>query len=178
MAIQEVAMRLFAEHGYVETTVEQIAEAAEVSPSTFFRYFPTKEDVALYDALDPVMIEAFRAQPADLTPLQAMRQAMRAIFGGDSPEVAQQTARAELVLSVPELRMRMLDEFVKTIDLFSAVVAERAGRAPDDFNVRTLVGAVIGVSISTWLAAGGAMGKEYVGRFERAFELLEAGLPL
>jgi AcrR family transcriptional regulator len=178
MAIQEVALRLFAEQGYVETTVEQIAEAAEVSPSTFFRYFPTKEDVALYDALDAVMIEAFRAQPGELTPLQAMRQAMRLVFGGDSPEVAQQTARAGLILSVPELRMRMIDEFIKTIDLFSAEVAKRVGRAPDDFEVRTLVGAVIGVSISTWLAAGGVVGKDYLARYERAFELLEAGLPL
>ncbi|HUZ01282.1 MAG TPA: TetR family transcriptional regulator, partial [Thermomicrobiaceae bacterium] len=52
-AIQRHALRLFREQGYDATTVEQIAEAAEVSPSTFFRYFPTKEDVVLYDALDP-----------------------------------------------------------------------------------------------------------------------------
>ncbi|MFN8629902.1 MAG: helix-turn-helix domain-containing protein [Chloroflexota bacterium] len=42
MAIQEHALRLFREQGYDRTTVEQIAEAAEVSPSTFFRYFPTR----------------------------------------------------------------------------------------------------------------------------------------
>ena len=75
-AIQEQALRLFRDQGYERTTVEQIAEAAEVSPSTFFRYFPTKEDVALYDALDPLMIEAFRSQPAALSPLAAMRAAM------------------------------------------------------------------------------------------------------
>ncbi|HEX6738406.1 MAG TPA: TetR family transcriptional regulator, partial [Vicinamibacteria bacterium] len=48
-AIQQHALRLFRERGYAATTVEQIAEAAEVSPSTFFRYFPTKEDVVLWD---------------------------------------------------------------------------------------------------------------------------------
>jgi AcrR family transcriptional regulator len=57
-AIQRHAWRLFQEQGYAATTVDQIAEAAEVSQSTFFRYFPTKEDVVLTDDYDPVMIEA------------------------------------------------------------------------------------------------------------------------
>lgn len=46
-AIREAAMRLFTEQGFAATTVDQIAEAAEVSQSTFFRYFPTKEAAAL-----------------------------------------------------------------------------------------------------------------------------------
>ena len=67
-AIQEHALRLFREQGYAETTVEQIAAAAEVSPSTFFRYFPAKEDTVLTDLMDQqtfeVMVErAGRAQP-------------------------------------------------------------------------------------------------------------------
>ena len=49
-AIQEHAMRLFAQQGYDATTVEQIAAAAEISPSTFFRYFKTKEDVVIQAA--------------------------------------------------------------------------------------------------------------------------------
>ena len=177
-ALQDVALRLFREQGYAETTVEQIAEAAEVSPSTFFRYFPTKEDVVLYDALDPLLIEAFRAQPAEMSPLQAMRATMRDVYGTGAPEIAAQEERATLLLAVPELRMRMLNEFVATIDAFSEVVAERVGRAPDDFAVRTLVGAVIGVGIAVWLGQGGSMGAGYLAGYDRAFELLEAGLPL
>src|SRR5215217_5826945 len=71
--IQEPALRLCTEQGYDATTVEQIAEAAEVSPSTFFRYFPTKEDVVVTDEYDPVMAEIYRAQSADLSPIEALR---------------------------------------------------------------------------------------------------------
>src|ERR1700704_1597179 len=70
-SIREHALRLFRENGYQRTTVEQIAAAAEVSPSTFFRYFPTKEDIILQDDMDTRMIEAMEQQPADLSPLSA-----------------------------------------------------------------------------------------------------------
>ena len=173
-------MRLFAEQGYQATTVEQIAAAAEVSPSTFFRYFPTKEDVVLYDALDPVLLEAFRAQPARLSPIQALRAAMRAVFG-ELPEAALafQQDRDRLIRSVPELRARMLDEFAKNLSLFAEIVAERVQRRPDDPAVRTLAGAVIGVGISAWYTAGDhASPKYYLAVMDDGLAQLEAGLPL
>jgi AcrR family transcriptional regulator len=58
-------LRLFEKQGYEETTIEQIAAAVEISPSTFFNYFPTKEDVVLYDAYDPVAIRMFLERPKD-----------------------------------------------------------------------------------------------------------------
>src|SRR3954462_9329334 len=76
-AIQEHALRLFQQQGYDATTVEQIAEAAEVSPSTFFRYFPTKEDTVLTDEYDALIVDAVRAQPPELPPVEALRNVMR-----------------------------------------------------------------------------------------------------
>src|SRR3984893_10060148 len=76
-AIRDHALRLFRENGYQRTTVEQIAAAAEVSPSTFFRYFPTKEDLILQDDMDTRMLEALARQPAALAPLPAIRAAVR-----------------------------------------------------------------------------------------------------
>jgi len=81
-----------------------------------------------------------------------MRTAIREVFGAASAELASHEERARLILSVPELRM--LDSFIETIDMFAAILAERVGRPADDFNVRTMVGAVIGVGISTWFEAG------------------------
>ena len=67
-AIRREAFRLFDANGYAATTVEQIADAAEVSPSTFFRYFPSKESLLLADDLDPLILAAFKAQPPELSP--------------------------------------------------------------------------------------------------------------
>ena len=179
-AIQQHAMRLFATQGYHTTTIEQIAAAAEVSPSTFFRYFPTKEDVVLYDALDPLLLEAFRAQPAEQGPIKALRSAMWSVFGElPEDELAVQGERDALIRSVPELRARMLDEFAKNLELFAEIVAERVGRSPDDPAVRTLAGAVIGVGISAWYTAGhGADPSDYLAVMDASLAHLEAGLPL
>jgi len=75
-AIQHHALRLFREQGYEETTVGQIAEAAEVSESTFFRYFASKEATVLEDDFDAALFELLRAQPPELSPIAAMRRAV------------------------------------------------------------------------------------------------------
>ena len=56
------------QQGYEATTVEQIADAAEVSSSTFFRYFPAKEDTVLTDEYDEITVASPRAQPPELSP--------------------------------------------------------------------------------------------------------------
>lgn len=178
-AIQQHALRLFRQQGYDATTVEQIAAAAEVSSSTFFRYFPTKDDVVLYDVLDPPVLAAFRAQPAELSPIQALRGAMRAVFAelpAEETEVQQQ--RDRLIRSVPELRAAMLDEFARSLDLLAELVAERVGRRADDLAVRTLAGAVIGVGIAIWYTATDRTLTDSMALMDAGLAQLEAGLPL
>jgi AcrR family transcriptional regulator len=178
-AIQRHALRLFRERGYAATTVEQIAEAAEVSPSTFFRYFPTKEDVVLYDPTDLPMFAAFEAEPPDVPPMQAVRNAMRQVFGGlTAEELAGQLERDELIRAVPELRSRMIDTFVDGIGVFSEILGRRVGRPADDIAVRTWVGAFIGAVIAVYLSAGDLKPQDYFDLFDVALQQLEAGLPL
>jgi AcrR family transcriptional regulator len=178
-AIRREAMRLFREQGYDETTVEEIAEAAEVSPSTFFRYYPTKEDVVLQDEFDEPLIEAFRAQPPELTPLRAMRVALRQVFGSLTAEQrAEEDERLRLSREVPELRAARLDELIRTMRLFAAIVGERVGRSADDPAVLAFAGAVIGVAMSAILCAGPNPVIKTYKQYDDALGFLEAGLPL
>lgn len=177
--IQRQAVRLFLEHGYDATTVEQVAAAAEVAPSTVFRYFPTKEDLAISDDFDPLLIEAFRLQPADLTPMRALRAAIRSALGGLSPEeLAMQRERTALVLSVPALRGVTLGNLVDTVRMLSELIAERVGRAPDDPAVRAFIGAVFGVMTEVMLRWCHDPETDVITDLDDALALLEAGLPL
>src|SRR5262249_2721301 len=138
-AIQRHALRLFREQGYDATTVSQIAEAAEVSESTFFRYFPTKEDVVLWDDFDPRTIEAFRAQPRGKNPIAAFRAALGEVMG-TLPASAQADLREriDLMLTVPQLRATLLEQIANPMNLFAQVLAEWAGRRPNDPAVRAM----------------------------------------
>ncbi len=147
--IYRTAMRLFGEQGYDETTVQQIAEGAVISESTFYRYFPTKADVVMADELDPLFVSTFRAQPAQQTSLEAFRASMRSVLSTMSAEdMVRQRERFALIQSVPDLRAQMLDQFVGGIDLLADEVALRTGRPATDTEVRAFAGAIVGASIA------------------------------
>jgi AcrR family transcriptional regulator len=179
VAIQEQALRLFVRRGYDATTIEQIAEAAEVSPSTFFRYFPTKEAVVLYDSLDPIIITTFRNQPRDTGVIRTLRNTIRETFAGLSPEkrILEQK-RGELVLTVPELRAAMLDELARNIDAFTMLIAERVGRPADDVAVRNCAGAIIGVVVSATLGLRNRPLADYLQAIDGALAQLESSLAI
>jgi AcrR family transcriptional regulator len=165
--------------------VEQIAEAAEVSPSTFFRYFPTKEDVVLQDDLDLLWLEAIQDQPPEMSPIAAMRAGVHAAFARmDDSDWAQLRETTELAMAVPAVRARMLAELARTTQLLAEAVAERSGRDPADFAVRALAGAVVGIAMAAWFDEGSelmafddqAKLATFADRFEHGLTLLEAGL--
>lgn len=179
-AIQQHALRLFRAQGYAATTVEQIVAAVDVSPSTFFRYFPTKEDVVLYDDLDPLFVAAFEAQPAELSPIQALRGALRAVFAAlPAEEMAEQRERATLTLAVPELRMRwLLDGLARAVQTIAEIVARRVGRRADELAVRAFAGAVIGTMMALILASAEDPTADFIALCDASLAYLEAGLPL
>ena len=158
--------------------MEQIAAAAEISPSTFFRYFPTKEDAVVWDDYDPMLIEAVRAQPAGLSPIHAIRGALRDAFGSIQPaEAARIRERTALTLAVPELRAASMANLSHNLRMIGELVAERVGRDPDDFAVRTFTGALFGVWLSVLFAWAENPDADLATAMDEAMAHLEAGLP-
>jgi AcrR family transcriptional regulator len=180
-AIQDHALRLFVEQGYDATTVEQIAAAAEISPSTFFRYFPAKEDCVLTDEYDPIMAEVFRAQPAELSVIEAFRGMFREVltrmYARDKEQIL---TRTKLILSVPALRARSFDLMhQESLTMFIELVAERSGRPADDPQIRAFTWAstaALEASIVTWAESDGALDLPKL--VDEAMSFLAAGCPL
>jgi AcrR family transcriptional regulator len=158
-AIRTAAYRLFREQGYDETTVEQIAAAAEVSPSTFFRYFPTKEDVVLTDEYDPLIEAAIMSRPAEEPVAESMRAAtgtlMRQMF---EEEGEQALLRMRLVRDNPAIRARMGENMGTASAQLVRAFARRSGRSPDDLQLRVMVGALLGgwhAALMCWVDTDG-----------------------
>ncbi len=145
-AIRRAAFGLIAEQGYEATTIEQIAEASEVSPSTVFRYFPTKEDIVLTDDYDAVMASVLRSRPAGEPPLESIRflldQTLQSILATEYDEAIQRT---KLMVEVPAVRARMTETMAESAKLLGDVLAERTGRAPDDLELRLFIAAMLSV---------------------------------
>ncbi len=175
--IRTEAMRLFREQGYAETTVEQIAEAADISPSTFFRYFPSKEQVAITDDLDPLMIRAVEAQPADLSPLRAFVRATVEVFESLEPdELEFEQQRMKLIYTVPELASVIARETERNVRMVAQLVADRVGRSADELEVRAFAGAMIGAMSTTFDATAG-LGLD-MDKLKQVAEFLESGMRL
>jgi AcrR family transcriptional regulator len=159
LMIQAEAMRLFADKGYENTTVEDIAYAAAISPRTFFRYFPTKEDVVLWDEYDPIALEFFEARPTDEPLLETLRafihEALGGIYRRDPDELL---LRVRLLTSVAELRGRMRDQERTASRLMGEFLARTRGLPPDDLDVHVLsaaYGAAVMVALERWVEADG-----------------------
>lgn len=171
--VRREAFRLFELNGYTQTTVDQIAEAADVSPRTFFRYFPTKESVLFNDDLLSPIIEAFLAAPAELSPVAAYRHAAAQVFSAMAgPDYDYLIARQRLLYSLPEAKGALWNEHVGAIRMLTVAIAQRLNRPQDDYQMRVTAGAIIGV----FMAATDDAPMSGQG-FLDALDLLEEGLP-
>jgi AcrR family transcriptional regulator len=155
-ALQAIAVRLCVERGFEHVTIEQIAEAAEVSPRTFFRYFPSKEDVIVWDGYDPHIAEAIAARPHGEQPMRTLREVLAQIL----PVVTEADGelirmRALLMAREPALRRAMVDHHDATVAMFTPLLVERSDADPwrVELVVRAFV-AMINAAVDRWATSG------------------------
>jgi AcrR family transcriptional regulator len=157
--IQSEALRLFAERGYAQTTVDEIADAAAISPRTFFRYFPSKEDVVLWDEYDPLALELVEARPGDEPLAETLREVIRETLAGlyrRDPE--RLLARVRLALSVPDLRARFLDAQSHGVELLAPLLAHKRSAPTEELQLRVVSSALLAavfVALDLWEKDGG-----------------------
>lgn len=146
LAIRRAAFELFTKRGYADTTVEQIAEAADVSPRTFYRYFGVKEAVLLSDDQIPLIVAAFAKAPTELSIVAAYRHAVAEVFGALSPEEREDAAAGQrLMYHVPEARGQIYTEYIRLIDMITEAISHRRDAPPDELGRRVIAGAIVGV---------------------------------
>lgn len=132
-ALEVIALRLFAEHGFEHTTIEAISAAAGVSKRTFFRYFDTKADVLWsdFDAEVDTIRQALRTVPRDVSMMDAIRTAVLAANHYGAQDVPELRARMNLVGSVPALYASAAVHYDAWERAVSEFVATRTRQPPD-----------------------------------------------
>jgi AcrR family transcriptional regulator len=181
-AIVEAAIDLFERQGYDETTVEEIAAAAEVSPRTFFRYFDNKVGVifASKDEDHPDFEAAIAARPAEESVIEAIHQVVReqlmALFEDDLLKVRQH----RVAFRTPCLRSIAREHVYEEQDNLARAFAARLGVPPDAMQPR-LMAAAIGGTLWTvfdrWVDDKNPTPEGLIVLVDEAFALLERGLP-
>lgn len=131
--ITSIAMRLFLDQGFEQTTIDQIAAAAGISRRSFFRYFGTKEDVVLGDLANQgeLLRDALEQVPPTAGPWEALREALHAV---DALSIESGVTRkiAKMMYETPSLRSRSIEKHLHWQSLLTPNIRRRLGIAEDD----------------------------------------------
>jgi len=142
--LQRAAITLVEGKGYQATSVDDICDEAEVSRSTFFRYFGNKEAVFQSDFLEEDVRELLGAADGELT-FQALEERICAGYARLSPhDWDTERRRIRLLQAVPELRSSLASELLRPFPLATVYVARILRLPADSLRVRTVAGAIIG----------------------------------
>jgi AcrR family transcriptional regulator len=178
-ALGAAALELAVRHGLDGVTVEQIAEAADVSPRTFFNYFSSKEEAVVAADVERARATAERlaARPADEPVLTSVRAVVREMVDGADARARDWVRQVRLVRANPALVPHQLAAYAAIEAQLAAVIAERTGlRAHDLYPALTAAAVMSATRTATtrWLASDGAT--DLVTWLDEALDLLEAGL--
>lgn len=180
-ALRSAALRLVAERGIHQVTVEEIAEAADVSVRTFFNHFPSKEDALV--GLDPELAEeldrALASRPSEEAPLASLRAVLIEFAVAAVERSDEWPLRMDVVKSAPELLPRLLGSVSALEQTLVRGIAARQGQDPAAELYSALVASVamagVRTAIARWRECHGA--ESLAAILERAFDQIAAGLP-
>ena len=150
--LEQVAFGLFAARGFDATTVDEIAATAGIGRRTFFRYFPSKNDVpwgAFEDELERMRVR-LKACPPEIPLMDAIRLALIDFNRVVPAQIPLHRRRMELILRVPTLLAHSTLRFTAWRAVIAEFTAERTGRRPDDLAPQAIAHAVLGVAVAAY----------------------------
>jgi AcrR family transcriptional regulator len=160
--VAQIAMQLFYERGFDAVTVEEVAAAAEVSPSTIYRYFGTKERLVHGDGLDMLVTQRLAVHLKEgAPPPVALRLAMMELVdlafpSGKNNELLK---RLNFKFSEPALEAEMHNQLREMELNLRTVIAANTANTIDDYELQLLTAVSVTalmVSIRRWQETGGA----------------------
>ncbi|GAA3667513.1 TetR family transcriptional regulator [Lentzea atacamensis] len=169
----DAALALFLEHGFEETTVDQVVAAAGISRRSFFRYFGTKEDIVFGDLAEqgPAILEALRERPDDEPIWEALGHAFGVLTTRMSPERGAMIGR--LVTTSPALRAAHLEKHLRWQEVLAPEVERRVGTggAPPGLVGEAIVATVLAcldAASAAWVRQGADGGLDELRRLTYA----------
>jgi mycofactocin system transcriptional regulator len=150
--LEQVAFGLFEANGFEQTTVDDIAAAAGIGRRTFFRYFPSKNDVpwGMFELELERMRARLKASPRDIQLMDAIRVALVDFNQVEPAQVPRHRRRMELILRVPALLAHSTLRFAAWRAVVAEFVGERTGQRPDALAPQAIAHAVLGVAIAAY----------------------------
>jgi AcrR family transcriptional regulator len=159
-AIEDAAWELFAEQGYEETSINDIAERADVAPRTFFRYFPTKEAVMYpqFEELLQSVREEFRKRPTDEPVITSIFESFDVLSGSLEGEASRRRQRMEM-MKRPGQHPPGTEYFrTRLAEVTAELVLEREGDSDETRMRARLASGVVSLLIDTthhcWMETG------------------------
>jgi AcrR family transcriptional regulator len=192
--IAETAWRLFADRGFKQVTVAEVAREAQVAVATVFNYFPTKEDLFYYrlEAFGTELVDAVGARPVGEPVLVAFRRhilesggLLAQVEAGDSQALERLRTVNRVIAASPALLAREQQAIARIADALAALLAAETGATPNDLRPQAAANALIGVQRALLdytrrrILANEAPERLYADARtlgQRAFALLEQGL--
>jgi AcrR family transcriptional regulator len=175
--IAEVALRLFIERGFDEVTVNEIAEAAEVSKATLFTYFSSKESLVLQGVGNDDLAGIVAARQPGQSPVDALRAHFRTLVAQPVTTVDVVTARIKVIVETPALTSAANALLYQQRQTLAQVLGKEYGAVVGALMAALIAAAVQTVQESFFQRLAEGRADTVADDIETAFDLLDNGLP-